>query len=85
MAGYKAQANLPFAAVYVAKEQGFYSQQGIDVEIRHASSGEHIPLLLSGKVDIATADASTILKRNSDLNESLVGVSYTHLTLRTKA
>ena len=75
MAGYKAQANLPFAAVYVAKEQGFYSQQGIDVEIRHASSGEHIPLLLSGKVDIATADASTILKRNSDLNESLVAIA----------
>tara|TARA_B100001750_G_C15522276_1_gene612904 strand:+ start:8599 stop:9621 length:1023 start_codon:yes stop_codon:yes gene_type:complete len=75
MAGYKPQANLPFAAVYVAKEEGFYSEQGVDVEIRHASSGEHIPLLLAGKVDVTTADAATVLKRNSDLNESLVAIA----------
>ena len=75
MAGYKPQANLPFAAVYVAKEEGFYSEQGINVEIRHANSGEHIPLLLAGKVDVTTADAGTILKRNSDSNTSLVAIA----------
>ena len=36
MAGYKPQANLPFAAAYIAQEKGFFEEQGLDVEIRHA-------------------------------------------------
>lgn len=66
MAGYKPQANLPFAAAYVAQEKGFFAEQGLDVEIRHASSGEHLQLLMSGDVDFTTADAASALKRRSD-------------------
>ena len=66
MAGFRAQANLPFVAAYVAQEKGYFEDQGLDVEIRHASTGEHLKLLLSGDVDITTAAASSVLKRRSD-------------------
>ena len=66
MAGYKPQANLPFVAAYVAQEKGFFAAQNLDVEILHTSSGENIPLLMSGDVDVTTADATTVLKRISD-------------------
>jgi ABC-type nitrate/sulfonate/bicarbonate transport system substrate-binding protein len=66
MAGFKPQANLPFVAAYVAQEKGYFKEQGLDVEIRHASSGEHLQLLMAGSVDITTADAGSVLKRRSD-------------------
>lgn len=66
MAGFKPQANLPFVAAYVAQERGYFDQQNLDVEIRHASSGEHLKLLMAGEVDVTTADAASVLKRRSD-------------------
>lgn len=66
MNGYKPQANLPVAAVYVAQEKGFFAEQSLDVEIHHASTGEHIQLLMAGDVDFTTADAPSVLKRRSD-------------------
>jgi ABC-type nitrate/sulfonate/bicarbonate transport system substrate-binding protein len=65
MAGFKPQANLPFVAAYVAQEKGYFSEQGLEVEIRH-STGQHLQLLMSGDVDITTADASSVLKRRAD-------------------
>ena len=72
MAGFKPQANLPFVAAYVAQEKGFFRQQGLDVEIRHASSGEHLKLLLAGDVDFTTAAAASVLKRRSDQDLPIV-------------
>jgi len=66
MAGFKPQANLPFVAAYVAQEQGYFAAQNLDVEIRHASSGEHLKLLVAGDVHITTAAATSVLKRRSD-------------------
>ena len=66
MAGFKPQANLPFVAAYVAKERGYFAEQGLDVEIRHAGSGEHLKLLMSADVDITTAAATSVLKRRAD-------------------
>ena len=66
MAGFKPQANLPFVAAYVAQEKGFFRTQDLEVEIRHASSGEHLKLLMAGDVDFTTADATSVLKRRSD-------------------
>ena len=63
MAGFKAQANLPFVAAYVAQEQGYFEEQGLAVEIKHAGSGEHLKLLMSGDVDFTTAAASSPPKR----------------------
>jgi ABC-type nitrate/sulfonate/bicarbonate transport system substrate-binding protein len=65
MAGFKAQANLPFVAAYVAQEKGFFREQDMEVEIRH-SSGQHLQLLMVGDVDITTAAATSVLKRRSD-------------------
>ena len=66
MAGFKPQANLPFVAAYVAQEKGYFTEQGLEVDLRHASTGEHLQLLLSGDVDFTTADAASVLKRRSD-------------------
>ena len=66
MAGFKPQANLPFVAAYVAQEKGYFADQNLSVDIRHASSGEHLKLLMSGDVDFTTAAATSVLKRRSD-------------------
>ena len=66
MAGFKPQANLPFVAAYVAQEEGYFVEQGLDVSIRHAGSGEHLQLLMAGDVDITTAAATSVLKRRAD-------------------
>ena len=72
MAGFKPQANLPFVAVYVAQENGYFAEQGLDVDIRHASTGEHLKLLLSGDVHFTTAAATSVLKRRSDPGAPIV-------------
>lgn len=75
MAGFRAQANLPFVAVYVAQAQGFFDDAGLDVTIRHATEGEHIRLLLSGDVDVTTQPASELLQRRADPGAPLVAVA----------
>ncbi len=66
MAGFKPQANLPFVGVYVAQEKGFFEELNLDVEIRHAQSGEHLQLLLAGEVQVSTANAAQVVQRNSE-------------------
>lgn len=62
-AGYQPQANLPFVAAYVAKDNGYFAAEGLDVEIQHSSGSDaHLQLLLAGKIQFATTVASTILK-----------------------
>ncbi len=66
MVGYKPQANLSSVAAYLAQEQGYFTEQNLDVTIRHASSGEHLKLLVAGDVHVTTAAATSVLKRRSD-------------------
>jgi ABC-type nitrate/sulfonate/bicarbonate transport system substrate-binding protein len=67
MAGYKPQANLPFVAVYVAQTNGYFAQQGLQVDIQHASGqGEHLKLLLQGSMDVITASADEVLARRAE-------------------
>ena len=75
MAGFKPQANLPFVAAYVAQEQGYFTDQNLDVEMRHASSGEHLKLLVAGDVHVTTAAATSVLKRRSDPELPIVAVA----------
>ena len=76
MAGFRAQANLPFVAVYVAEEQGFFNSVGLDVTIQHsAGQSEHVRLLLAGKVDVTTQPASELLERRADPGAPLVAVA----------
>ena len=66
MAGFKAQANLPFVGVYVAQEKGYFAEQNLEVEIRHAQTGEHLQLLLAGTIQFSTANGASVLKRNAE-------------------
>jgi ABC-type nitrate/sulfonate/bicarbonate transport system substrate-binding protein len=76
MAGFKPQANLPFVGVYVAKEKGFFQEQGLDVDIQHSSgSSQHIQLLLAGQVQFTTADAANVLQRIADPGLPLLAVA----------
>ncbi|BCX02797.1 MAG: ABC transporter substrate-binding protein [Candidatus Roseilinea sp.] len=76
MAGYKPQANLPFVGAYVAKEKGFFQQNGLDVVIEHSTGkGEHVQLLLAGKVHVTTMDAATVLQRRADPGLPVVSIA----------
>lgn len=62
-AGFKPQANLPFVAVYVAKENGYFAAEGLEVQIEHSSGQDaHLALLSARKIEFSTTVASTILK-----------------------
>lgn len=67
MAGYKAQANLPFVGAYVAEARGYFATQNLAVEITHATGqGEHLKLLLQGSIDVSTAAADSLLSRRAE-------------------
>ena len=75
MAGFRAQANLPFVAVYVAQDQGFFADEGLDVIIDHASMGEHKSLLLAGEVDVTTLPASEMLQLRANSDAAFTAVA----------
>ncbi len=67
MAGFRAQANLPFVAAYVADAQGFFEDEGLAVDIQHASGqDEHLRLLLEGTVHFTTGTAAQVIRRRAD-------------------
>jgi len=76
MAGYKPQANLPFVGAYVAKEKGFFAENGLDVTIEHSPGrGEHVQLLVAGTVHVTTMDAATILQRRAEPGLPVVSIA----------
>ncbi len=67
MAGFRAQANLPFVAAYVADAEGFFEEEGLDVRIRHSSGqDEHLKLMLEGTVQFVTGTAAQAIRRVED-------------------
>ena len=74
VAGYKAQANLPLVAVYAAQEQGYFQEQGLDVDIQH-SIGESMNLLMGGEADFVSADAGHTLKLRADPGLPIVAIA----------
>ena len=76
MAGFKPQANLPFAGAYLAKEQGFFEQNGLDVMIEYsAGRSEHVQVLVAGKVQVTRMDAATILQQRADPGLPVVSIA----------
>ena len=75
MAGFKPQANLPFAAAYVAQENGYFAEQGLEVDIRHAAQGEHLSLLMADEIQFTTVDANTVLQRRAQPGLPIVALS----------
>ena len=75
MAGFKPQADLPFVAVYVAKEKGYFRDQALDVDIQHTTSGEHIQLLATDRVQFATGTAGDVMKRVASAGVPIVAIA----------
>lgn len=75
MGGFVPQANLPFVAVYVADDHGFFADEGLEVDIAHAGfGGEHKNLLVSGEIDITTLPASEFLQIRANSGAPYVAV-----------
>ena len=67
MAGFRAQANLPFVAAYAALDQGFFADEKLNVSIRHSSGqNEHLKLLLEDEVQFTTGTAAQVLSQRAD-------------------
>ena len=75
MAGYKPQANLPFVGVYIADKKGYFKEQGLNVDIKHSASGEHVKLLLSGDIQFSTSDAGSVLKQTSSSSAPITAIA----------
>ena len=75
MAGFKAQANLPFVAVYVADDRGYFAEENLEVDIQHADfTGAHKSLVLAGEVDVTTLPASEMLQIRANTGAEYVAV-----------
>ena len=67
IAGFRAQANLAFAAAYLAQERGYFAEEGLRVTIRHsAGQDEHLKLLLAKEAQFTTATGAQALLRYAD-------------------
>ncbi|MDP9274074.1 MAG: ABC transporter substrate-binding protein [Chloroflexota bacterium] len=75
IAGFKPQADLPFVAVYMAQEKGYFRDQSLDVEIQHATQGEHIQLLATNRVQFSTGSAGDVMKRVASAGVPLVSIA----------
>ena len=75
MAGYKPQANLTNVGVYVAAENGYFDERNLEVDIRHTTTGEHLPLLMSGDIDFTTVDANNLLEKRADPGLPIVAIA----------
>ncbi|MCY3568761.1 MAG: ABC transporter substrate-binding protein [Chloroflexi bacterium] len=75
MGGFVPQSNLPFVAVYVAEDQGFFADEGLEVDIQHAGfTGSHKSLILAGEIDITTLPASEMLEVRANSGAPYVAV-----------
>lgn len=75
IAGFKPQADLPFVAVYVAQAKGYFREQSLEVDIQHATSGEHIQLLATDRAQFSTGPAGDVMKRVASAGVPLVSIA----------
>ena len=75
VAGFKPQADLPFVAVYMAQEKGYFRDQSLEVDIQHATSGEHIQLLATNRAQFSTGSAGDVMKRVASAGVPLVSIA----------
>jgi len=75
IAGFKPQADLPFVAVYLAQEKGYFRDQSLEVDIQHATQGEHIQLLATNRAQFSTGSAGDVMKRVASAGVPLVSIA----------
>ena len=66
VAGFRPQANLPFVAVYVAADRGYFADEGLEVAIEHSPSGGHLQLLLEREIEFTTATGGRVIQRRAE-------------------
>ncbi|MCZ7573604.1 MAG: ABC transporter substrate-binding protein [Ardenticatenaceae bacterium] len=76
-AAYLAQGNISFAAAYVAKEKGFFAEQGLDVTIEHSSpgGGEQLQRLAAKDIQFTTNTGANFVKLVAEQSPPFVAVS----------
>jgi ABC-type nitrate/sulfonate/bicarbonate transport system substrate-binding protein len=75
IAGFKPQANLPFVAVYMAQEKGYFREQSLEVDIQHATQGEHVQLVATDRAQFSTGAAADVMKRVASAGVPLVSIA----------
>jgi NitT/TauT family transport system substrate-binding protein len=53
--------DVQFAPFYLAQQEGFYADAGLDVTIEHADGGELIRLVADGQAEFGVADATDVM------------------------
>lgn len=76
-AGYLPQGNISFVAPYVAKEKGFFEQEGLNVTIEHTApgQGENFKRLAAKDIEISTIPAPDILTQVGDNGVPFVSIA----------
>lgn len=76
-AAFIAQGNISFVAAYVAKEKGYFAEQGLDVTIEHASpgSGEQLQRLAAKDIQFTTHTAENFVKQMKEQQPPFVVVA----------
>ena len=66
-AAFLAQGNISFTAAYVARDKGFFADEGLDVEIQHSSpgGGEQMQLLAARQIEFTTQTGPNFVKMMS--------------------
>jgi ABC-type nitrate/sulfonate/bicarbonate transport system substrate-binding protein len=75
IAGFKPQADLPFVAVYMAQAKGYFRDQSLEVDIQHATQGEHVQLLATDRAQFSTGAAADVMKRVASAGVPLVAIA----------
>lgn len=67
-AGYLPQGNISFIAPYVAKEKGFFEQEGLNVTIEHTApgQGENFKRLAAKDIEVSTIPGPDVLTQVGD-------------------
>ena len=53
--------DVQFAPFYLAQQEGYFADEGLDVSIEHADGGELIRLVAEGDADVGVADATDVM------------------------
>ncbi|MEW8624594.1 MAG: EAL domain-containing protein [Candidatus Thiodiazotropha sp.] len=67
-----------FAGYYAAKAKGYYSEVGLDVEIREHQGRAPVEVMLGGEADFAVSGANALIKRASGYPVVALAAIYQH-------
>jgi NitT/TauT family transport system substrate-binding protein len=69
--------DVQFAPFYLAQQDGYYADEGLEVTIEHADAGELIRLVADGQADFGVADATDVMiARTSGIPGKYIATLY---------